>query len=89
MRENDGEQMLNHLRLSQANFGDVMKKIHVNGEYADPLYIYLKSKKGGVFGNGIRWNFTKFLIDRNGIPVNRFSPNIIPTAIGVHIENLL
>lgn len=89
MPENDGEQMFQHLRTFNANFGDVFKKIHVNGDQANPLFIYLKSRKGCAFGNGIRWNFTKFLIDKNGVPVARFSTNTIPTAICIQIENLL
>nr|UYG55620.1 peroxidase 2 [Geocoris pallidipennis] len=50
------------------------EKTEVNGDGASPLWKYLKSKQGGLLGSGIKWNFTKFLIDRNGQPVERFGP---------------
>ena len=49
-------------------------KIKVNGDEADPLYKWLKKQKGGLLGSAIKWNFTKFLIDRNGEIVARFEP---------------
>ena len=52
---------------------EMFSKINVNGEEAHPLYKYLKSKVDGTFGNFIKWNFSKFLIDRNGIPVKRLN----------------
>jgi len=52
-------------------------KIKVNGKNADPLYQYLTSKESG-FGGKIKWNFTKFLIDREGNVINRFAPNHKP-----------
>ena len=57
------------------------KKIDVNGKNEDPLYTYLKSKKGGIFGKGIKWNFTKFLIDKEGNVVARFAPTTKPEKI--------
>ncbi len=60
-------------------------KIKVNGEDEDPLYTFLKSQGGGR----IKWNFTKFLIDRNGRVVARFGPPKTPAAIGEEIEKLL
>jgi len=56
----------------------VFYKIAVNGACAHPLYTYMKSKKGGWFGDAIKWNYTKFLIDRMGRPVNRYGPNEAP-----------
>lgn len=64
-------------------------KIDVNGDNEDPLYTYLKSKKGGAFGKKIKWNFTKFLIDQNGEVVARFSPTTEPSKIEDQIKSLL
>ena len=65
------------------------KKIDVNGENASPLYKWLKSEKGGLFGNAIKWNFTKFLVDRNGKVVERYSPTTAPSKIEDKIKELL
>lgn len=65
------------------------KKIDVNGENASPLYKWLKKEKGGIFGNAIKWNFTKFLIDRNGNVIERFAPTVSPSKIEGKIKELL
>ncbi|KAJ6640716.1 putative phospholipid hydroperoxide glutathione peroxidase, partial [Pseudolycoriella hygida] len=72
--EEDGEEMVCHLKSAQADVGDVMKKVKVNGDDAEPLFKYLKYKQSGTLGSPIKWNFTKFLIDKNGQPVDRFAP---------------
>lgn len=64
-------------------------KIDVNGPNEDPLYTYLKSTHGGVFNNDIKWNFTKFLVDKEGNVVERFSPAIKPSKIEKEIIKLL
>lgn len=65
-------------------------KIEVNGEGADPLYKYLKAAKPGVLGiEAIKWNFTKFLIDRQGQVVERYAPTTTPSALAGPIEALL
>ncbi|MEY8239947.1 MAG: glutathione peroxidase [Cycloclasticus sp.] len=65
-------------------------KIEVNGEQAHPLYRYLKEASPGILGSqGIKWNFTKFLIGRDGKVVKRFAPTVKPAAIKKHIEALL
>jgi glutathione peroxidase len=56
----------------------IFKRIAVNGACTHPLYKYMKSKKSGWFGSAIKWNYTKFLIDRKGIPVKRYGPNEAP-----------
>jgi len=89
MPESDGDEMVCHLREQNAEFGDIFQKINVNGEKADPLYKYLKDKQGGIFGNAIKWNFTKFLVDKNGQPVDRFAPTTDPADIAKEIEKLL
>jgi glutathione peroxidase len=64
-------------------------KIEVNGKNSHQLYSYLKTKLKGCFGNAIKWNFGKFLIDRSGTPVKRFSPITTPEKLRKHIEKLL
>lgn len=64
-------------------------KIEVNGENEAPLYTYLKQQKGGVMGSKIKWNFTKFLIDRDGNVVDRFAPTVTPDKIDSKIKELL
>ena len=68
----------------------VMSKIDVNGDNADPVYDFLKSEKKGLLGSkGIKWNFTKFLIDQEGQVIKRYSPNTEPKDISTDIEKLL
>jgi len=64
-------------------------KIDVNGTNEAPLYTFLKSQKTGVMGSKIKWNFTKFLVDRSGNVVERFAPTKTPEAIEKEIEKLL
>lgn len=55
----------------------------MNGENAAPIYKLLKSSKGGFFGEGIKWNFTKFLVDKDGNVVDRYAPTTSPLSIEV------
>jgi glutathione peroxidase len=64
-------------------------KIDVNGSNAHPLYQYLKSEKSGLLGASIKWNFTKFLIDRSGKVVARHAPTTTPESLTKEIEALL
>lgn len=64
-------------------------KVDVNGENEIPLYTYLKSQKTGILGSKIKWNFTKFLVDRQGNVVERFAPTTEPAAIDEAISKLL
>jgi len=64
-------------------------KIDVNGDNAHPLYQYLKGEKSGLLGSSIKWNFTKFLIDRSGKVVGRYAPTTTPEALTKDIEALL
>ena len=66
-----------------------MKKIDVNGENEDPLYTWLKKQKGGLLGSKIKWNFTKFLVDRSGNVVERFAPTDKPESIDAKVAALL
>lgn len=67
----------------------MMSKIDVNGDDADPLYKFLKKEKGGILGDDIKWNFTKFLIDREGNVVDRFASQKTPKALEKEVEKLL
>ena len=64
-------------------------KIDVNGKNEEPLYSYLKGKKGGFLGSAIKWNFTKFLVDRKGNVVKRYAPVTKPEEIEADIQRLL
>ena len=57
---------------------DMFEKVNVNGSEAHPLFNYLKEKQAGTMFNFIKWNFTKFVIDKEGQPVARFSPGDDP-----------
>ncbi len=67
----------------------MFSKVDVNGNNAHPIFKYLKNELRGFPGNNIKWNFTKFLIDRNGKPYKRFSPITKPDKLRKDIETLL
>jgi glutathione peroxidase-family protein/uncharacterized membrane protein len=74
------------------NFGvtfPLFAKIDVNGKNAHPLFVYLKQELDGLFSDDIKWNFTKFLIDKNGRPVKRFAPVTKPAAIEPFVKQQL
>ena len=77
----------------QLNYGvkfPMFGKIDVNGSGAHPLFKFLTSEKPGILGiEAIKWNFTKFLVDKNGNPVKRYAPNTEPKDIAAEIEKLL
>lgn len=76
----------------QANYGvtfPMFSKVEVNGEKEEPLYKYLKAQKGGVLGSRIKWNFTKFLVDKDGNVVERFAPTTEPEKIDTKISSLI
>jgi len=78
--------------FAQENYGaqfDLYSKIDVNGNKADPLYKFLKAKQKGTLGDFIKWNFSKFLVNKEGMPVKRYSPNTEPFSIEKDIEPLL
>ena len=66
----------------------MFSKINVNGKDEDPLYTYLKKEKGGVLGSAIKWNFTKFLVDKNGNVIKRYGPTDSPKSIESDIESI-
>lgn len=65
------------------------KKIDVNGSDAHPIFEYLKDQLGGFLGSNIKWNFTKFLIDKDGNPYKRYSPTTAPSNIEEDVITLL
>ena len=65
----------------------MFSKVEVNGKNAHPIFKFLKSKLGSVFGSRIKWNFTKFLIGPDGTPIKRFSPSTKPEAIDRYLQN--
>jgi len=68
----------------------IFAKIHVNGDEAAPLYLYLKDEAPGLLGSKkIKWNFTKFLVDRAGKVVKRYAPQTKPEELAGDVEALL
>ncbi|GAA1874915.1 glutathione peroxidase [Lapillicoccus jejuensis] len=76
----------------QKNFGvdfPLFSKIEVNGDDAHPLYRWLRSQKGGLLGDKIKWNFTKFLVGKDGQVVDRYAPTTKPEKLTGDIEKAL
>ena len=71
-------------KFCELNYGvsfPVFAKIGVNGENADPLFKYLKRAQSGFLTEGVKWNFTKFLVNREGVPIARYSPTTSPAKL--------
>lgn len=86
----DAEEIRSFCSLTYNVDFPLMRKIDVNGPTAHPLYAFLKKEKKGVLGTeAIKWNFTKFLVDRSGKVVDRFAPTVEPKALEGAIEALL
>ena len=86
----DAAEIANFCSLTYEVDFPMMRKIDVNGPKTHPLYAYLKHAKAGLLGTeGVKWNFTKFLVDRKGEVVERFAPNVTPKALEGAIEALL
>ncbi len=76
----------------QRNYGvgfQMMEKVDVNGPSAHPLYTWLRGQKGGLLGSKIKWNFTKFLIGRDGQVIERYGPTTKPEKLKADIEKAL
>lgn len=79
-------------RTCEINFGvtfQLSEKIDVNGPNTDPIFEYLKNNSRSMIGKNIKWNFTKFLVNRDGTEIKRFSPTTNPLKISKHIEKYL
>jgi glutathione peroxidase len=86
----DAAEIANFCSLTYDVTFPVFAKIDVNGDAADPLFAHLKAEAPGLMGSkGIKWNFTKFLIDRDGRAVERYAPTTKPEAIEADIVKLL
>ena len=90
-----GQEPLNNEVMAetcQLNYGvtfPLTEKIKVNGKETHPVFDYLKGELTGLLGKKIKWNFTKFLIDREGNPIKRYGPTTLPADIASDIEDLL
>ena len=86
----DAAEIANFCKLSYDVTFPVFAKVEVNGPGATPLFKHLKSEAKGLLGSeGIKWNFTKFLVDRDGKVVDRYAPQTKPEALERDIEALL
>jgi glutathione peroxidase len=86
----DAAEIANFCSLTYDVDFPMMRKIDVNGPKTDPLYAWLKREKKGLLGSeAIKWNFTKFLIDRQGEVVGRYAPTDTPQSLEGAIEALL
>ncbi|KAK5773713.1 glutathione peroxidase GPX2 PWA37_004997 [Arxiozyma heterogenica] len=84
------EEIQEFCRLNYGVTFPIMQKIDVNGDNEDPVYRYLKSQKAGMFGlTRIKWNFEKFLIDKKGNVIERFSSLTKPVSLDSKIAELL
>ena len=84
------EQITEFCSLNYGNTFPIFSKIDVNGENAHPLFNFLTSEKKGLLGTQkIKWNFTKFLINKDGEPVNRYGSSTTPEQIKSDIEKLI
>jgi glutathione peroxidase len=91
-KNQDPETDENIMSFCSLNYGvtfPMFTKIEVNGKNAHPLFKYLKEKKSGFISGTIKWNFTKFLVDREGNVINRFGPSTEPSEIEKYIEKIL
>ncbi len=85
----DAKQIEQFCSINYAITFPMFAKIDVNGSNAHPLFDYLKSKKAGLLGPSIKWNFTKFLVDRSGKVMARHAPTAKPEGLTREIEALL
>jgi glutathione peroxidase len=83
------EEIAEFCRLNHGVTFPLMAKIEVNGDNAHPIYQYLKKAAPGVFGGFIKWNFTKFLISRDGTVIKRYAPTIEPKRMEKDIQDML
>jgi len=82
-------QILDFCKINYGVSFPLFSKIDVNGQNTHPLYVYLKTTLPGTLGNDIKWNFTKFLLDRKGKPIERYGSTVKPNEIIEDIEKLL
>lgn len=83
------ETMAEVCRINHGVSFQLTEKVDVNGEKEHPIFTWLKNKKGGFLGKKIKWNFTKFLIDKKGNPIKRYAPTVKPEKIEKDILKLI
>ncbi|MBP2097638.1 glutathione peroxidase [Enterococcus rivorum] len=83
------EEISGFCQLTYQTSFQTFSKIDVNGENEDPLYTFLKQERGGMLGSKIKWNFTKFLVDKTGNVVKRYAPTVEPKDIEEDIKKYL
>lgn len=79
-------------QFCRVNFGvtfPLSTKVDVNGRNTHPVFEFVKKRTGGLLGNAVKWNFTKFLVAPDGVTVTRYSPSTEPAALAQDIEALL
>ncbi len=86
---NEGKEISDFCQLNYGVTFKIFDKIDVNGENTHELYKYLKKEKKGILGEKIKWNFTKFLVDRDGKVIKRIAPTTDPVKMKKDIEKLL
>ncbi|XP_050438985.1 uncharacterized protein LOC126844667 isoform X2 [Adelges cooleyi] len=84
----DSEEICSFAEKKSVKF-DLFEKVNVNGNEAHPLWKYLKEKQGGAILDAIKWNFTKFIVDKNGQPVERHAANVSPLGLEESLEKYL
>jgi len=85
----DAAQIAEFCRVNHGVTFPMFAKIDVNGKNAHPLYRWLRAESGGLLGDSIKWNFTKFLVDRQGRLVRRYAPTVDPAPIEAALLALL
>lgn len=83
------EQMEESCQINHGVTFQLTEKINVNGDDTHPIFKYLKGELGGLLGSNIKWNFTKFLIDKNGKPLKRYAPTTVPKKLEKDIKKAL
>ncbi|MGL5822334.1 MAG: glutathione peroxidase [Sarcina sp.] len=84
-----GDEIQSFCKLNYGVTFKMFEKVEVNGSNTHPIFEFLKKEKKGALGDKIKWNFTKFLIDRNGNVIARFAPMAKPMSFKENIEKLL
>ncbi|MFP4289781.1 MAG: glutathione peroxidase [Bacteroidales bacterium] len=85
----DEESIVNGCMVNYGVTFPMFSKIQVNGKDTHPLFQYLKKELSGLLGDRVKWNFTKFVIDKNGQPTKRFAPATKPEKMESYLQSLL
>lgn len=85
----DASEIISFCKLNYDISFPLFSKVKVNGSEVHPIYKYLKQELPDILGKRIKWNFTKFLIDRNGVPIKRYAPTVTPEEIEKYLTKLL